>query len=47
MNSKMESFVLKGTISEVIRQIKLMEKELEFKEYDNWIFHPERMSFDE
>lgn len=40
----MKSFVLKGKISEVIRQIKLMQKELELKEYDNWIFHPELMS---
>ena len=37
----MKTIVLKGKISEVIRQIKLMEKELELKEYDNWIFHPE------
>ena len=37
----MRSFILKGKISEVIRQIKLMEKELELKEYDNWIFYPE------
>ena len=42
----MKSLVLKGTISEVIRQIKLMEKELELKEYDNWIFNPEIRSTD-
>ena len=37
----MKSLVLKGKISEVIRQIKLMQKELELKEYDKWIFYPE------
>ena len=36
----MKSLVLKGTISEVIRQIKLMQIELKLKEYDNWIFYP-------
>lgn len=43
----MKSFILKGKISEVIRQIKLMKKELKLKEYDNWIFHPEMRYYNE
>ena len=36
----MKSFILKGKISDIIRQIKLMQIELKLKEYENWVFYP-------